>query len=323
MMEKALVLGASGGMGYSIVKELVKRKVKVVAFARSKEKLNSMFGEEHNVLIHPGDAFYLEDLEIAARDVDVIFHAINLPYGDWAEKLPMITKNIIATAKKYTLKLAIVDNIYAYGKSIDKAMDETTPKNPNTKKGKIRLEMEELIKNSGVPYIMVHFPDFYGPYAENAQLNYMLRQIAKNKKAGFIGSRAIPREHIYTPDGAKAIVELALHEGAVNQSWNVPAYDVINGEEIIKIVRGITGYEKSVFTVSKHMIRFLGLFNKQMREFAEMQYLNEDPVVLSGEKYEQLIGPVPRTPYDEGIRKTLKVYKQMNNGTLKILRRKK
>ena len=36
-MKKALVLGASGGMGYSIVKELSSRGIKVMAFARTKE----------------------------------------------------------------------------------------------------------------------------------------------------------------------------------------------------------------------------------------------------------------------------------------------
>ena len=31
------------------------------------------------------------------------------------------------------------------------------------------------------------------------------------------------------------------------------------------------------------MIQFIGLFDKQMKEFVEMLYLTEKPVVLSGE----------------------------------------
>jgi NADP-dependent 3-hydroxy acid dehydrogenase YdfG len=56
-MKKALVLGATGGMGYSIVKELIQREVEVVAFARTKEKLEEMFRTEPQVVIQPGDAF--------------------------------------------------------------------------------------------------------------------------------------------------------------------------------------------------------------------------------------------------------------------------
>ncbi|WP_374719892.1 hypothetical protein [Parageobacillus toebii] len=40
-----------------------------------------------------------------------------------------------------------------------------------------------------------------------------------------------------------------------------------------------------------------------------MMYLNEKPVVLDGSKYERLISPVPRTPYEIGIRETLKQMK--------------
>jgi hypothetical protein len=57
------------------------------------------------------------------------------------------------------------------------------------------------------------------------------------------------------------------------------------------------------------MIQLVGLFDPFMREYAEMMYLNEKPVVLDGSKYERLIGPVPRTPYEIGIRETLKQMK--------------
>lgn len=304
-MDEALVLGASGGMGYSIVKELSERGIKVKAFARNEEKLHKLFGQDLNVSIHNGDVFCLKDLETAATGVDVIFHAINIPYGDWQERLMELTRNVIATAKIQSTKLAVVDNIYAYGKSPGNAINESFPKNPHTKKGKLRLQMDKLIEESGVPYVIAHFPDFYGPYVENGYINYTLRQILSDKKASFIGSQSIAREYIYTPDGAKALVELSLNDNAYGDVWNVPAYDVITGQEVLKIIGSTTGYNKKVSTVTKNMIRLIGLFNKQMREFAEMQYLNENPLVLSGEKYEENIGPVPRTSYEDGIKKTI------------------
>ena len=55
-MKKALVLGASGGMGYSIVKELSSRGISVTAFARTKRKLEKLFGEDPNVTILAGEA---------------------------------------------------------------------------------------------------------------------------------------------------------------------------------------------------------------------------------------------------------------------------
>lgn len=300
-MEKALVLGASGGMGYSIVKELSARGIAVTAFARMKSKLEKLFGKDPNVTIYAGDVFRKEDLQDAAKDVDVIFQAANVPYQEWESKLVLLMSNILAVGKK----LAFVDNIYAYGRSGGAKVTEDFAKNPHTKKGQIRLEVENLIKKSGVPAVIAHFPDFYGPNAENTILHYTLANVVKNKRSMYVGDQKIGREFIFTPDGAKAIVNLALDEKAYGQEWNIPGYGVITGEELVKIMREITGYAKGVSTVSKNMIRFLGLFNSGMREVVEMFYLNEEPVILSGEKYERFIGEIPRTSYRDGLKQTI------------------
>lgn len=60
------------------------------------------------------------------------------------------------------------------------------------------------------------------------------------------------------------------------------------------------------------MIGMLGLFDKQMKEFLEMLYLTEEPVVLSGEKYESYIGEVPKTSYHEGLKETILFLKGRN-----------
>ena len=304
-MKKALVLGASGGMGYSIVKELSSRGISVTAFARTKGKLEKLFGEDPNVTILAGDIFQIEDLRKAAQDVEVIFQSANIPYSEWKEKLPLLMGNIVSVAEHQSAKLAIVDNIYAYGRSKGEKVKETDVKNPHTKKGKIRLQIETIIKNSGVPAVIAHFPDFYGPNAENTILHYTLQNIVKDKKAGFVGDQRIAREFIFTPDGAKALVQLALREDAYGQNWNIPGYGVITGEDLVKTIREITHYSKGVSTITKGMIQFLGLFSANMREVVEMFYLNEEPVVLDGEKYERMIGPVPRTSYTEGLRQTI------------------
>jgi len=57
------------------------------------------------------------------------------------------------------------------------------------------------------------------------------------------------------------------------------------------------------------MLRFIGIFNKQMREFVELQYLNEEPVILDGRKFEGHIAQIPKTPYREGLKNTIRFYK--------------
>lgn len=300
-MKKVLVLGASGNMGYPIVKEFCERGIKVRAFARNKEKLEQLFSNDEKVEIVQGDLFKEEDLLHAAHDVDLIVHSVNIPYQEWG-KLPTLMSNVIQTVKKTNTILAYVDNIYAYGRSVGEKMTENHLKNPNTKKGKIRLQLENMIKESGIKFTIAHFPDFYGVDANNTVLNTTIEPVKNNKKAIFIGNPKMAREFIYLPDGAKAFVNLVLNEKAYGEVWNIPSYGPITGEEIIQMIREMTGYDKKITIVSKWMIQMLGLFNPFMREFSEMFYLIDEPVVLSGEKYEQEIGPLPRTSYYDGLK---------------------
>jgi hypothetical protein len=55
----------------------------------------------------------------------------------------------------------------------------------------------------------------------------------------------------------------------------------------------------------KTLLRLLGLFNPFMREMVEMHYLLTDPVLMDDSALQSLIGPVHKTPYAEGIRRTL------------------
>jgi nucleoside-diphosphate-sugar epimerase len=304
-MLKALVLGASGGMGFAIVEELDERNIEVVAFARNKNRLEQLFDGNENVSIFAGDVFEKEELYEAAKGVDIIFHAINIPYHEWSEKQPTIMRNVVITAEKVGAKLAIVDNIYAYGDPGITKITESTDKKPHTKKGKIRLELEKIAKQAKTPVLIAHFPDFYGPNALNTYFHYTFKSMVDNKKAMFVGNQKLPREFIYTRDGAKAMVELAMHNTAYGQNWNIPGADLITGEEAIDIAKEYLNYSQKVSTATKTMIKFVGIFDKQMRELVEMLYLTEKTVALSGEKYEEEIGELPRTPYKEGIKNTL------------------
>ncbi|MDD1505509.1 SDR family NAD(P)-dependent oxidoreductase [Lysinibacillus sp. CNPSo 3705] len=314
-MQTALVIGASGGMGYALVNELVSRNIQVKAFARNKEKLVALFQHHKNVEIISGDVFNEQDLMKASNGVDIIFHAISFPYQDW-EKLHMrCVDMVINIAERRGAKIALVDNIYAYGRQSTNPVIEQAKKEPQTKKGKIRLMMENKLKNSNVPSLIVHFPDLYGPNAENTILYDTLKNVAQGKKANFVGNMQVKREFLYTVDGAKAMVELALRDDTYNQNWNVPAVHPITGEELVKILREITGYKKGIRTISKGMVQFIGAFNPNMREVVEMLYLTEEPVILSGKKYEKEIGPLPRTSYRVGLEETIA---WMNKRTLKL-----
>jgi nucleoside-diphosphate-sugar epimerase len=304
-MKKVLVIGASGSLGYAIVNELISKEMyEIVVFARTQSKLDRLFGNEPNVTIVSGNVFKIDELRAAAQDTDIIFHAMNVPYHEWEERQPVLLRNILSVAKEVDAKLVVVDNIYSYGRVNGEKVKEDFPKRPHTKKGKIRLKLEIMIKESGVQFLIAHLPDFYGPHAKNTVLYQTFQRVVQNRKTVFVGNPQISREYIYTPDGARALVELSRRNNAYGQNWNVPGVGVITGNEILQILRR-SGYSKGMTTITKFMVRVVGLFSKDMKEYVEMFYLNEEPVVLSGEKLQKELGVIPQTPYEIGILKTL------------------
>ncbi|SER98529.1 NAD-dependent epimerase/dehydratase family protein [Salisediminibacterium halotolerans] len=309
-MKDVLVLGASGGIGSALVQELVGRGIHVRAFARDEAKMKDIHAErDGKVRYIPGNALVLNDILHAAHSVDTIFHAISFPYEDWQENHMLCLKNVLEAASTNQANLVFADNIYAYGPSPGYKLKESNSKNPQTNKGKLRLAMEQEIEKSPVPSIIAHLPDVFGPRAENTILNITFEDVANNKSARFIGPLDQPREFLYTKDAAKALAELALHDHAYNQYWNIPPLKPVTGNQLIHIIKSVTDYQKSARTMSKSMLNMIGLFQPTVREMKEMFYLTDQPVFIDGKKYEDHIGPLPHTPLETSLKETLDWYK--------------
>ncbi|MCD7036436.1 SDR family oxidoreductase [Metabacillus sp. GX 13764] len=309
-MDTAIVLGATGGTGQVIVSELLNRGIEVIAFGRSQSKLEALMVEnEYNsrLTYKLGDIFDEQTIVEAAKEADLIFQCANVKYQEMKDKLLLLGESVMRAAETLGKKIVIVDGIYVYGYQVAKG-DENHPKQPHTKKGKIRVEFEQLIFSSKwkrAKALIVRLPDYYGPTSQNSYLQTTLEGIAANKTSFFIGNLRTPREYVYLPDAAKMIVNIAEKDDSYGENWNIPGAGLISGEEIIKIARQVTGSRKPIFPLTKSVIRFIGLFDVFMREIVEIMYLTKGGFILNGEKYEKRIGPIPKTSFKKGFKETL------------------
>lgn len=310
-MKHAIVLGASGGIGYALTMKLASKGVKVTAFARDEKKLKRLFMNQPNISIHSGDMLNEEDIRAVVKKQAVLFHAINFPYSIWDKAHMEGVQTLIKVAKHTDAKVVLADNIYAYGEQ-EKPVAEDGVKKPHTRKGKIRLEMEKELLKSEVPALIAHLPDLYGPNATNTLIHETLRSAVKGKKANYIGSPELSREFLYTIDGAQQMVELAMKEENFNQNWNIPG-QLISGNELLNIIKEVTNTKKGFRIVNRRMIQFLGLFSSQMKEIVEMMYLNERPVHLDGEKVISELRRIQRTSFKAGLKETVSWMKEMND----------
>jgi len=176
-VKKAVVLGATGGMGCALVERLLHEGIPTVAFARSAEKLAVLQGrmlklgyDSPQLDIVVGDAFNVQDVTRASEGADVIYQSVNVPYAEWKDKLIPQAQTVIEAARAVQARIVVIDNIYAYGRRQQDRVDEQHPKQPNTRKGAYRLQMELLYleaQRRGDQPALFHLPAFYSPLAPN------------------------------------------------------------------------------------------------------------------------------------------------------------
>lgn len=316
-LRKAIVIGATGGTGAAITEELAKRGIRTVAFGRSVQKLEQLranLGNPENVTIATGDAFRPNDIVMAAEGADVLFHCANVPYHEMESKLIPLGESVMQAADRLGLKVVAIDGIYPYGRRQMDRVSEEHPKQPHTRKGKTRLSYEKMLFDSRwsrAKVMIVRLPDYYGPSANEASyLGSTLEAIAAGKMAFFIGNTNVAREFIYLPDAAFMIAELAAKDESYGENWNIPGAGLISGREIVRIARQASGSAKPVIPLGRVGLSLLGMFVPVMKEVVEMLYLTEEPLVLSGEKYERLVGPVRTTPFEVGITDTVRTLQE-------------
>ncbi|TDF88564.1 NAD-dependent epimerase/dehydratase family protein [Paenibacillus piri] len=321
-MKKAIVLGATGGVGNPLTAELVKRGIETVAFGRSAGKLESLaqqLGHPSTLRLETGDAFNPEQIVKAAGEADVIFHSANIPYHEMEARLLPLGEAVMEAAERLGAKAVIVDGIYPYGRRTTDKATEDHPKQPHTRKGKVRLAYEELVFSPRwrrAEPLIVRLPDYYGPSAQASYLSVTMEAIAAGKPTAFIGNMTIPREYVYLPDAARMIVEIAMRDDAYRQNWHIPGPGVISGREIVRIAQQASGKRKPVIPLGRTGISLIGLFNPVMKEVVEMLYLTEEPFILSGEKAERLIGPIAWTPHEQAIAETIRGLMRHERATL-------
>ncbi|BDA79327.1 hypothetical protein LPTSP3_g22570 [Leptospira kobayashii] len=309
-MKKALVLGGTGGSGKAIAEELVRRKIPTVILGRyqtSLVKLAAEWGNPKDLELVVGDVFSPETLIPYFEKADVVFQAANVSYQEMEAKLLLIGKSVMEAAEKTGKKIVFVDGVYVYGKNPGYPVEEDYPYFAHTKKGKIKVEFAKMIF-SGIwkkaKPLIVRLPDYYGPTSKLAYLNPTLDGLALGKLGIFFGSLKPKREYVYLPDAAKMIVEIALQEKSFGGNWNIPGA-MISGNEIVRIAETHLGRKSKVISLGRFTVTLLGIFDSFLREVVEIMYLMEDPLQLSGRKYTETIGPIPRTSFEDGIAETL------------------
>jgi nucleoside-diphosphate-sugar epimerase len=311
MTRTALIIGATGGFGGETALALLARGWRVRGLNRN-PKAAAQAGLD-GVEWVKGDAMKTADVVAAAQGVDLVVHAANPPgYRNWkGTALPMLESSI-AAAKAEGARLVFPGTVYNFGPDAFPLLGETSPQNPKTRKGAIRVAMEARLKaasDEGLRVLIVRAGDFIGVRGGNNWFSQGLVKPGKPfRSVTYPGARGIGHAWAYLPDLGETVMRLVERESDLGrfEVFHFGGHWFDKGVEIADATRRAAGKPGAPIRRFPWVLVYaLAPFVETFREMLEMRYLWKKPVQLDNAKLVAFLGEEPHTPTDRMLRETL------------------
>jgi nucleoside-diphosphate-sugar epimerase/protein-tyrosine phosphatase len=310
---KIALFGAAGAIGHSISRalEAIGEPYRVVG--RDRKRLQSSFGANPQVEIATWNPDEPASVRSAVRGVDTLVYLVGVPYHQFQLHPELMRKTVDAAVAEGVQRIVLIGTVYPYGLPVNRPVKESHPRNPHTFKGRMRKAQEEILlaadKEGKLHATILRLPDFYGPGVEASLLASLFHAAAHGGTANMVGPIDTPHEFVYVPDVGPVVLALARKPEAYGTWWNLAGAGSITQREIADRVFAMAGRPPKLRVAGKLSLRLLGLFDPLLRELVEMHYLQTNPVLLNDDALNKLIGPIHKTPYEEGLLECLEYAK--------------
>jgi nucleoside-diphosphate-sugar epimerase len=303
-----VVLGAAGGTGSAVVRELAARGLRVRAVTR-----RGAADAPEDVDQLAADIGSAEGARRACEGADLIYHCAQPPYTKWPELFPPMTQAVIDGAAATGAKLVFADNLYVYGPP-DGPMTEETPRRAQGKKGRTRIAMADAVMRAHADgrlrCTIGRSSDYYGARGTTSTVGEnIMKPVLRGKRARWLGSLDQPHTLNYLEDMARALVTLGERDAADGQAWHLPAAEPLTGRQFLELAFEAAGQPPRIGVASRAMVRITGLFNPLIRELNETLYQFERPFVSDASKFQRAFGPFDPTPHQEALSRTVEWYR--------------
>jgi nucleoside-diphosphate-sugar epimerase len=307
-----LVLGANGRLGQAATETFAAAGWRVLAQARrAPNKLPPG-------AVHVGTSLVdTTGLARQASHASVVLHAVNPPYTQWATQAMPLLRAGMDVAQQLGALFMLPGNVYNFGHNMPALLTESTAQLPNTRKGRIRCEMELAMAaraENGLRSVVIRAGDFYGG-GPGSWMDLVILKSIVNARLTYPGPLDAAHAWAYLPDLAKGFVAVA---GSAPSSAK-PGCEQLHfaGHTLsgAQLVAAVTQEAKSLGWVGEAglkvgglpwpLLRVGGLMWPQWRELAEMAYLWQVPHALDGTAMAARIGPLQNTPLEVAIRAAL------------------
>lgn len=302
MSDELHVIFGSGPLGTWTARELVQLGKRVRVVNRS----GQAGGLPRDVETVAGDAYDLANNIALTKGAASVYQCAQPRYHEWIEKFSSLQQAILEAAAANGAKLIVGDNLYMYG-HFSGSLREDSPVAPNTRKGRVRAEMAQVVLNAHAAgrlrAAIGRASDFFGP-GDRGLTRYAILPALQGKPVNLLGRTDLPHTFTYVPDFGRLLAALGTRDEALGQVWFTPSNPSLTQAAFVGLVQAELGRPVKRLVAGAPMLRLLGLFNREMAETVEMLFLWTDAYVVETAKAEKAFGLKP-TPLPEAIHETL------------------
>ena len=316
MQSTILILGARGRFGLACARAFRDAGWRVLGQVRP----GASVATEQGIEWLATDLHDIQALAAAAAVAQVVVHAVNPPYTVWEQQAMPALEQAIALATQLKALLMLPGNVYNFGSSMPAVLREDTPQLADTRKGKIRVAMEQRMRRAsadGLRSVVLRAGDFFGS-GKGSWFDLALAKNIQRGKLSYPGAWDVPTAWAYLPDLAAAFEQLASRALAEPQRFQ--PFDVfhfkgysLTGSDWMTALEPVArqqGWLRAQMSLQRAampwwLFKALRWAVPMFRELAEMQYLWQTPHTLANDKLTAMLGAEPHTPLAQAAQAAL------------------
>ncbi|MDD3412684.1 MAG: NAD(P)-dependent oxidoreductase [Lachnospiraceae bacterium] len=310
-IKKVVITGATGMIGCSLIEELLKYNIEVLAIVNPNSPRISRIPKHNKVQVLACRLEDLEQLFMNEKNMDHIYDAFfHLAWsgtiGDGRNDMLLQNRNIkytldaVALAKRLSCKVFLGAGSQAEYGRVEEKINSNTPTNPENGYGiaklcagqMSRIECEKL----GIKHIWVRILSVYGPCdGEATMIISGIRKMLRGEQPEFSKGEQ-QWDYLYCADAGRALY-LAAEKGKDKSIYPIGSGKVRPLSEYIELMENAV---KETKPDARALIGALPYRDKQVMYLcADIEELTKDT------------GFIPEVSFEEGIKKTVEWCKQV------------
>lgn len=206
MPSTVLVLGARGRFGHAATQAFAEAGWRVIAQCRP----GVTPPPDARVQWMAADLQQSQALLAAAQGAAVVVHALNPPYTNraWRTQAPVLMDGALRLSRALGATLMLPGNVYNFGEGMPSLLQETTPQEATTVKGKVRVALEQQLLHADLRSVVIRAGDFFG-VGHGSWFDQVIVKYIRKGKLVYPAEGALTTPWAYLPDLARCFVAVA------------------------------------------------------------------------------------------------------------------